>query len=331
MPTKSPALASLLRLIAGAFIAGGPVAGVVGCSSEQVSGGTSVAVPPGYVPVTIGFEARLGSEPFDCGGAHQLGTPPSEVRPSLLRLFVSDVSLLDAGGNVARLLLEPNAWQDNSAEHNVALLDFEDGSENCRFGDEDTRTAVTGWAPPDFAASGLSFRIGVPDALNHDDAGLAAPPLNRPGMWFSARDGHVGLRLELDTVNADSHREPTIDDRTAPGGWQLWLAQTVVPAPYPRGVDPAVALEGNCGDVPCPGDRWPLVSLDPFDVSRDTLVLDLAALLEGVDFTRTEFDALPRPGFEDPSASTITNYPMPDYAPGFFMERVDGEGTVVLK
>lgn len=323
MPTTSPVIASLLG--AAAVLAGCMLAG---CSEARVTSETGLAVPPGYVPVTIGFEARVGSEPFDCGAAYQLGTPPSEARPSLLRLFVSDVSLLDADGNAAQLLLDANAWQENAGEHNVALLDFEDGSDNCRFGDEDTRTSVSGWVPPDFVASGLSFRIGVPDALNHDDAGLAPPPRNRPGMWLSQRDGHVALRLELDTVNADSHREPTVDDRTAPGGWQLWLAQTVVAAPYPRGVDPAASSDEPCAGG-CPRELQPLIELATFDVESDTVVLDVAELLSDVDFARSEFDPLPEAP-PQPTDATITDYPMPDYAPGFFMERVDGEGAVVL-
>jgi uncharacterized repeat protein (TIGR04052 family) len=314
---------------------------LLGCSGLSLSGcsgaqGASdgVVIPPGYVPRTIGFEARVGSEPFSCTGVYTLGTPPSVARPNQLRLFVSDLAVLEANGSATPVVLDENEWQnDFSAEaHSVALLDFDDASGNCRFSDADTHTEITGWVPgnPDFV--GLSFRIGVPDVLNHRDAGLAPPPLNRPGLWWSQKDGQVSLRLELDSVNADSHRMPDVDDRTAPGGWQLWLAQTVVAAPYPRGLDPGAALEGVCGDVPCPLEQQPEVVLDAFDVARDRVVLDIGALLQDVDFTRTAFDAPPPADFPpSPSDPTITEYPMPDYAPGFFMERVDGEGAVVLR
>lgn len=321
MPTKSPVLVNLL---AAALLLGA-------CSSDGEAGQPSVAVPAGYVQRTIGFEARVADEAFDCSGVYQLGTPPSEARPGQLRLFVSDLAVIDRGGEAVPVVLDEDAWQGNFAAegHSVALLDFDDGSGNCRFGDEDTHMAVTGWVPGDRELVGLRFTIGVPPALNHQDAGLARPPLNRPGLWFSERDGHVGLRLELDTLNADSHREATVDDRTAPAGWQLWLAETAVATPYPRGVDPARALFADCGDIPCPLAE-PLIVLEPFDVASDSIVLDVAALLEDVDFTRTEFDPRPEPGFESRESRTITDYPMPDYAPGFFMEPVDGEGAVVL-
>lgn len=327
MLTKSPVSASLLAatLLLGA------------CSSEGEAGGASFPVPAGYVPRTIGFEARVGSEAFDCRGAYPLGTPPSEASPSQLRLFVSDLALIDSSGQAIPMVLDEDAWQGNfgaegsgvAPAHSVALLDFDDGSGNCRFGDEDTHTAITGWLPGDRELVGVSFTIGVPPALNHQDAGLAPPPLNRPGLWFSERDGYVGLRLELDTVNADSQREATVDDRTAPGGWQLWLAESALPAPYPRGIDPARVLSADCGDMPCPRAQ-PRVVLDVFDSASDTIVLDVGALLEDVDFTRTEFDPRPEPGFESRDSVTVTGYPMPDYAPGFFMEPVDGEGAVVL-
>jgi uncharacterized repeat protein (TIGR04052 family) len=322
MPSMPPSIATLV----------GAALLLLGCSGSD-DGGGGVVVPAGYVARTIGFEARVAGEPWSCAGVYPLGTPPSAARPNQLRLFVSDLAVLDARGNATPVVLDEDAWQNNFSDvgESVALLDFDDASGNCRFSDADTHTAITGWVPADRQLVGLSFRIGVPAALNHQDAGLAQPPLNRPGLWWSQQDGQVGMRLELDTVNADSQRMATADDRTAPGGWQLWLAQTVVAAPYPRGVDPASAAPEPCGDVACPEAEQPLVVLDAFDVASDTVLLDVGALLEDVDFTRTEFDVLPDGGTPSPADETVTGYPMPDYAPGFFMERVDGEGAVVLR
>jgi uncharacterized repeat protein (TIGR04052 family) len=325
MPTTFHSIAT--RVAVGALL--------LGCSDGNETGG-GVVVPPGYVQRTIGFEARVGSEPWSCSGSYALGSPPSEARPGQMRLFVSDLAVLEEDGSSAQVVLDEDAWQGNFAElgHTVALLDFDDATGNCRFSDADTHSAITGWVPGNVDFVGLSFRIGVPDALNHQDAGLAPPPLNRPGLWWSQRDGQVSLRIELDTVNADSHRMPTVDDRTAPGGWQLWLAQTVVHAPYPRGQDPASSASDDCADlaVPgCPVDLQPRVVLDDFDVTSDRVALDVGALFQDVDFTRSAFDPPPEgraPAVTDP---TLTDYPMPDYAPGFFMERVDGEGAVVLR
>jgi uncharacterized repeat protein (TIGR04052 family) len=219
-------------------------------------------------------------------------------------------------------MLEEDEWQGNFADvgRSVALLDFDDGTGNCRYTDVDTHTTISGWAPTGGTYVGLAFRIGVPSALNHLEAGLAPPPMNRPGMWWSWKDGHMTLRAELDTLAADSRRAVAADDTANPGGWQLWLAETVL---------------GECTeDAPtefnCPDGQQPRVSLAEFDVASDAVLLDLGALFADVDLARTEFDVAPEetvePLITDP---TITPYPMPDYSPGFFMDRVDGEGAVI--
>jgi hypothetical protein len=142
---------------------------------------------------TIEFRALIGAEPWSCSGAYVLGSPPSEARPSHLRLFVSDLALSTSEGQSVPLVLDENVWQGNFDDvgHSVALLDFDDATGNCRFTDAETHTTITGWAPNSLDYTGLSFKIGVPNPLNHLDAGLAPAPMNRPGMWWSWRDGQV--------------------------------------------------------------------------------------------------------------------------------------------
>lgn len=304
----------------------GPIVGAISICSIACSSDPSLderMAEQGLARTEIAFTALIGAEPWRCDGAYQMGSPPSEVRPSHLRLFVHDISLIGPDGQAVPLVLEDNEWQGNFEDvgHTVALLDFDDGTGNCRYTDPEVHTTVSGWAPAGGSYTGLSFRIGVPSALNHLDAGLAPPPMNRPGMWWSWKDGHMTLRAEFDTLSSDSHRPVTADDTTNPGGWQLWLAETVA---------------GECAeDVPtvfnCPDEQQPRIQLDQFDANSDTVELDLGALFSDVDLARTEYDPEPAEGIEpqvtDP---TITPYPMPDYSPGFFMNRVDGEGAVIL-
>jgi uncharacterized repeat protein (TIGR04052 family) len=202
----------------------------------------------------------------------------------------------------------------------VALLDFDDGTGNCRYADAEMHTTIGGWAPLGMDATGLSFRIGVPSALNHLDAGLAPPPMNRPGMWWSWRDGHITLRAEFDTVSASSHREVTAEDTANPGGWQLWLAETVF----------GECAETAPADFNCPDEQQPRVVLDAFDAATDAVELDFGALFSDVDLARTEYDVEPEGAEPEITDPTITPYPMPDYYAGFFMDRIDGEGAMIL-
>lgn len=295
--------------------------GLFGCSSEPTL--DERMADRGLERVELAFSAVVGAEPWRCDGVYQMGSPPSEVRPSHLRLFAHDFALVGSDGQEVPMVLEDSEWQGNFDDvgHSVALLDFDDATANCRYTDADTHTSVRGWAPAGGDYTGLSFRIGIPSALNHLDAGLAPPPMNRPGMWWSWRDGHITLRAEFDTVGASSHREVTPEDTTNPGGWQLWLAETVA---------------GECTEeIPtqfdCPDQQQPRVVLEGFDAATDRVELDFAQLFTDVDLARTEYDVYPESAEPQISDPTITLYPMPDYSPGFFMERVDGEGAVILE
>jgi len=295
--------------------------GALGCSGEPSLDEQMAA--RGLARQSIEFRALVGAEPWSCSGTYLIGSPPSEARPSHLRFFVSDLALTTPDGQSVPLVLEDSVWQGNFDDvgHTVALLDFDDATGNCRFTDPDTNTIITGWAPENLDYTGASFRIGVPGALNHLDAGLAPPPMNRPGMWWSWRDGHMTLRASFDTLGNDSNRPQTAEDTSHPAGWQLWLAETVF---------------GECTEMPvgqfnCPEEQQPQVVLDAFDGTTDYVSLDFGTLLADVDLARTEFDTAPEdvePQISDP---TITPYPMPDYFSGFFMDRIDGEGAVILE
>lgn len=279
----------------------------------------------GQEPLTVHFDALVNGQPFSCSGAYMMGTPPALARPSHFRMFVYDIAATSAGGDSARLTLDESEWQGNFDDvgHNVALLDFDDATGNCRYTDADTHTVVTGWVTNTTTLTGLTFRIGIPSELDHLDAGLAPPPLNRPGLWSGWQLGSILLRADFDTANNDSHRPQTKDDELTPGGWQFWLADA--------GTGPqACTGEPNLG-YQCANQFQPKVLLDPFDPAQDHVGLDLGALLQDVDMDRTAFDMAPvgrDPAITDP---TITTYPMPDYRAGCFMDRVDGECAVALR
>jgi uncharacterized repeat protein (TIGR04052 family) len=143
------------------------------------------------------FAARAGDEPFKCGRELSgLGSTEVSAEPLDLRLYVHDVELLrDDAAPVAFELVADDTWQSER----VALLDFEDASGRCRGGTEETHTALRGRAPPG-AYVGVSFRVGVPHALNHLDLSTAESPLDVPGMYWSWQGGYKYLRADVATA-----------------------------------------------------------------------------------------------------------------------------------
>jgi uncharacterized repeat protein (TIGR04052 family) len=209
---------------------------------------------------TLSFEARAGGAPLRCGeGYTGMGASSGPVELRDFRLYVSDVRLVGADGAEAPLELDQDVvWQHAS----VALLDFEDGSGACSAsGTPETRAVITGQAAID-APTGVRFRIGVPFDLNHLDTATQPSPLNLGAMFWNWRGGYKFLRLDL----RDRGVQP-------PSAFNIHLGATACDAPTP--VQPPSS--------PCGRPNRPDIALDGFDPSADTIVLDLAGLLTGVD------------------------------------------------
>jgi uncharacterized repeat protein (TIGR04052 family) len=217
---------------------------------------TSAATPPATatperLAVAVRFRAVVGARPFACGQRYDsIGTAPSTFAPSDFRLFVHDVQLIARDGRRVPLALDADGrWQDGE----IAMLDFEDGSGPCSNGTRETRDVITGSAPAgDYV--GVSFTIGVPFARNHGDLTAQAPPLSVTRMFWSWNSGHKFIRL---------------DGRTATGrNWVLHLGST--------GCTPSDAV--NRPPTSCTERNTVPVEFAAFDLARDTIVADVAAL-----------------------------------------------------
>lgn len=129
--------------------------------------------------VAVRFAAVVGAEPFACSKTFDVGGV--EVAPLDFRLYVHDLQLVDAAGELAVTLEADGLWQNDA----VALLDFEDKSGTCTNGTTEVNDTVhgdadTGHEAVDFV--GIEFSVGVPFALNHGDVATAASPLNLSGL-----------------------------------------------------------------------------------------------------------------------------------------------------
>ncbi len=141
--------------------------------------------------VEISFVVRYAGDEISCQDN------ASGVALTDMRLYIHDLSLVDRSGNsVAVELIPDSLWQNET----VALLDFEDGSGSCSNGTEQTNHAVRGH----YVATGstideVTFKIGLPEHLNHQDPLRAAPPLSYTSMHWQWASGYKFLSAGIET------------------------------------------------------------------------------------------------------------------------------------
>ncbi len=201
------------------------------------------ACAPPQVPVVINFGASWNAQPIQCA--------ENGLSLSDLRLYISDVILIDADGREHALNLAPDErWQ----QRNVALLDLEDGEGSCSNGTPDTNAMVHGTAAAaEFA--GVRFTVGVPFELNHDNPLLADPPLDDAAMHWHWRSGYKFFRAGVVNDN-DSF-------------W-IHLGST--------------GCEGTVQNISrCNSPNRVSVELADFSPDKDRISIELSALFRGVD------------------------------------------------
>ena len=194
--------------------------------------------------VDVEFDARFDGDPVACR--------PSAEGWALtdLRFFVHDIVLRTEQGRSAPLkLADDDVWQDSS----VALLDFEDGTGACLNGTTATNTVVRGEValPENDAIVGLSFRIGVPETVNHANPMTADAPLAYTIMHWHWRSGYKFMRAGVESPNDFA--------------W-LHLGSS--------------RCAGTIGNIQgCASGNRPLVTVDGMQLSGDRVVIDIARLL----------------------------------------------------
>jgi len=232
----------------------------------------SAPTPPVAQSDTIRFVAEFGGKPFACGQSYRLGTPATSATPTDLRFYVTGVELLRADGSAVPFTLANDpAWQGQG----VALLDFEDGTGPCASGGSaGTNTALRGSAPAgDY--TGLRFVLGVPAAVNHQDAAVAAAPLNVTAMFWNWQNGYKFLKADLNVAGMSMARATPVHGQGHGSGFALHLGSTQCASAGPTqpGTD-------------CKNPNRPTITLTGFNPLRDTVVVDLAPVLQRADLRR---------------------------------------------
>ena len=165
-------------------------------STDTSSTSGSGAGAPGTMAVSIDFEAAVAGQAFSCASQYAgLGAQQSSVRPADLRVYIHNVRLFKKsdGAEVNVDLDQDGKWQ----YQDVALLDFEDGSNGC-IGDAGMNTSLRGRVP-DGEYEGVAFTVGIPLALNHGDLAKAPPPLNVSDLFWTWNQGHLFFSAVYDS------------------------------------------------------------------------------------------------------------------------------------
>jgi uncharacterized repeat protein (TIGR04052 family) len=206
-------------------------------------------------PVTIHFKGLVGTEDFDCDRSYQgIGITKSTIRPKDFRMYIHNVRVLDETGKAVPVdLTQDDKWQLD----NLALLDFENGRGGCNNGTPETNTDVVGTVPAGHTYSGLQFTVGVPFEKNHTDLTKMPSPLDLTGMAWVWNAGRKFMRVEVATTGK-------------PRGWVLHLGSTGCTPNETKITVPTTCLHPN----------RPEIVLAGFDVKRDQVAVDLAALLK---------------------------------------------------
>lgn len=166
---------------------------LLGCGAAAACGDDADTVPQSRT-FTIEFAGEVNGQSAQCGATYDgVGTPGGSYTLGDFRFYVHDVRLLEAGtgAEVPMTLDDAGVWQDGT----VALLDFEDG---CAGGTAQTNSVVVGTAP-EGVYDGLRFVLGVPFASNHQDAAVAASPLNVTAMFWNWNGGYKFARIDGNT------------------------------------------------------------------------------------------------------------------------------------
>lgn len=218
----------------------------------------AVAALAGCAPTgdsySIQVQPLVNGSAFSCDSAVTgLGTTSASTWITHFRMFVHDVALVTAEGEVPLDLTTDGEWQGEG----VALLDFDDGQGKCTDANGVTNDLIIGTAPVGTEATGLAFTVGVPKDLNHVDASTAAPPFNDTGLWWTWSGGYKWTRIDFENDAGD-------------------------PFYFHHG---ATGCDGNPTDgFTCAYENVTRVVIDSFDAETQTLGFDIGSLFAGNDF-----------------------------------------------
>ncbi len=209
-------------------------------------------------PIRINFVAETNDTVVNCTNTlTDLGTSAANASLRDLRFYIHDIVLRDIAGTRYPFTPNDNDFQSNG----VVLVDFTNLTPECSAGGvaKPEHTEVVGTVPSytGVVYTGMDFKIGVPESLNHNDPASADSPLDTAtGLNIDRTQGYRFLRLKLEVENT--------------GEWTFDLSST------------------NCsGDpdtnVDCDKNNRPQVRLNASNILDREIALNISELLADID------------------------------------------------
>jgi uncharacterized repeat protein (TIGR04052 family) len=242
-------------------------------------GGSETTAPHGFPggAVHLDFGAVSGTLPVDCttSSIPALGTTSRTAVLQDLRFYVANVRFVRADGSEEPVTLDTNPWNARLGSDRVTLIDLENGAAACSLATASTpatNARVSGMlAAGDYVA--VRFTLGVPESMSHLNPDDPATPgvLAVAAMTRGRTAGRIFGRVEI------------ADPRQAGAPpWSSPVFRLLLGSDGCTG-DPAT------GPFACARPNRATVTVGsqaaPFDVTRQRVALDLAALFVGNDVT----------------------------------------------
>lgn len=251
---------------------------VMACGGSGGGGGSGE--PSAF---TLAFTASAGGREIGCTDT-VTGLGPDgryEIGLSDLRFYVSNLRFFDAKGAPVALTLDATPFQLALDAGQVSLIDLTGSAAGTCAGNAiafaegtaRTNAVITGTTQVDRVAA-VSFDVGVPQAVMKEviaENTLEGAPSPLAEMYWSWATGYRHLIANMVVRHAGGeHGEGYLHVGSRDCG--------------PEG---GLALDdrASCGFV-----NTPQVELDGFDLASDTVQLDVAELLRGIDFVSPIYD-----------------------------------------
>lgn len=279
---------------------------LAGCGSDSSSTASSGTPANTTVAVSIPFEAMAGSTPIACGTTlTSLGTASSSATVRDFRYYIHDIRLIKSGGGSTPLTLDQNDRQHEG----VAIIDHTGGK--CDTSPTSTLGAtVTGTVPNDGSTyTGLRFTVGVPEALNHEQATSAASPLNIAALWWSWTSGYKHATLEVQPAGGITRPADALWSNTT---FMIHLGST------------DCANNTSTGTGSCGKSNRPVIALTGFTPNTSKIRLDYATLVADNKLTEDN-------GGPSGCMSGTTDPECPDIFEKLGLDLAKGSGSAVAQ
>lgn len=232
-------------------------------------------------PISLRFNAIAQNSDgkmsvVNCHDHYWLGNPKSQAKIADLRFYISNVHILTKDGKKVPLNLQENDHQQSD----VALIDLENGEENCaERGNGDTNAVLQGVLQGKYRQSdlvGVAFEVAVPTAKNHSLFSAVDAPLNVQAMSWAWLSGRKFMKIEI----APKDKVHNLSDDTYAPLYNVHIGRT------------ACTGEPATGEIACANDNRIAVNLQDPNWYKKTIVLDLNALFAQSDIRQNQTGAV---------------------------------------